>query len=109
MSDSAVKSGMPPVNSGGQYVLVNAYEELIKSNVWDMIVKNGSCQCEKCYLDTCAIVLNNTRNNYVHYVTTHAGGLLMKVPEMNYSNQAEMTVIILNAIRKVSESPMHDF
>lgn len=109
MSEFTDKKGQPQTNPDGKYILVNAYDELVKDNVWDLIVKEGACQCEKCFLDTCALVLNNKRNSYVHFVTTRAGGLLTKVPEMKYGNQTEMTVIILDAIRKVRESPQHDF
>lgn len=88
----------------GGYVLVNAYDELVRSNVRSLMEKMDMCQCEKCFLDTCALVFNR---QYTHFVTTVQGALLTKVPEMSHSNQVEMTVVILDALRMVKAFPKH--
>lgn len=86
------------------YRLVNAYDDLVRTNVRAMMAKVDMCQCEKCFLDICAIVFNR---QYTHFVTTREGQLLAKVPEMNHGNQVEMAVIIMDALRIVKAFPKH--
>lgn len=108
MSESMNIPGGPPQESG-EYILINAYEDLIKTNVWSLMQQDpDTCKCEKCFLDTCALVFNNKRYNYTKVVTTRRGSLLVKLPEDNYGRQAEMTVAILDAIKTVKETPRHD-
>lgn len=87
-----------------KYILVNAYDDLVRTNVRSLMSKMDMCQCDKCFLDACALVLNR---QYAHFVTTLEGQLLAKVPEMNHGNQVEMTVVILEALRKVRSFPKH--
>lgn len=87
-----------------KYVLINAYDELVRTNVRTLMEKMDMCQCEKCFLDACALVFNR---QYTHFVTTLEGALLTKVPEMNHGNQVEMTVVILEALRMVKAFPKH--
>lgn len=87
-----------------KYVLINAYDELVRTNVRALMKEMDMCQCKKCFLDACALVFNR---QYAHFVTTRKGELLTKIPETNYVNHAEMTVTILDALRIVKESPMH--
>lgn len=87
-----------------KYVLVNAYDEMVRTNVKNLMSKTNMCQCEKCFLDVCAMVFNR---QYTRFVTTQKGALFAKVPEMAHSNQVEMTVVILEAINLVKNSPKH--
>lgn len=87
-----------------EYILINAYDELVRTNVRNLMSKMDMCQCEKCYLDTCALVFNR---QYTHYVTTRRGAVLAKIPEMSHSNQVEMTVVIMDALRMVKSFPKH--
>jgi competence protein ComFB len=92
------------VPTPGQYKLVNAYEDLVKTNVRSLMENMDMCTCEKCYLDACAIVLNR---NYTHFVTTKEGELLGKIPDMNHSNHVELVVAITDALRLVKNFPKH--
>lgn len=103
MSEAQEKT-TPTKELSEQYVLVNAYDDLIRTNVRNLMSKMDMCQCEKCFLDTCALVFNR---QYTHFVTTRQGELLTKVPEMSHSNQVEMTVVILDALRMVKAFPKH--
>lgn len=97
-----------PDSSGGKYQLINAYESIVKTNVQELMKDEDMCKCEKCFLDVCALVLNSKHASYSRFVTTKKGALLAQIPEMGYVNKTEMTVIILDAIRQVKESPQHE-
>ena len=105
MSNTAKDKEAAPVKKPKQsYVLVNAYEDLVKTNVRSMMEQTDMCQCEKCFLDACAIVFNR---KYTHFVTTREGMLLTKVPEMNHGNHVEMMVTIMDALHIVKNFPKH--
>ena len=87
-----------------RYQIVNAYDDLVRTNVRQLMQSFDMCQCEKCFLDACAIVFNR---QYSHFVTTREGALLTKVPEMNHGNHVEMTVTILDALRIIKNFPKH--
>lgn len=87
-----------------EYILVNAYDDMVRTNVRQLMEKTDMCRCEKCFLDICALVFNK---EYTHFVTTKKGALLAKVPEMSHGKGVEMTVVILEAIRMVKDSPQH--
>jgi competence protein ComFB len=87
-----------------EYVLVNAYDDLVRTNVKNLMKEMDMCQCEKCYLDACALVFNR---QYTRFVTTKQGALFAKVPEMGTSNQVDMTVTIMDALQMVQAMPNH--
>ncbi|MCL1805976.1 MAG: late competence development ComFB family protein [Clostridiales bacterium] len=87
------------------YQLVNAYDELVQNAVRDVMAKTEMCQCEKCFLDICAIVFNQ---GYTHFVNTREGQLLKKIPSMNLGNQVEMMVQVMHALKLVKNFPHHD-
>ena len=86
------------------YQLINAYDELVQAAVREAMAKNDMCQCERCYLDICAIVFNQ---GYTHFVNTREGQLLKKIPDMNLGNHVEMMVQVLHALRLVKDFPHH--
>jgi len=88
----------------GEYTLVNAFDDVVKTNVRKLMESMDMCQCEKCYFDACAIVFNN---RYTHFVTTRQGMLLAKVPAMNHGNHIDLVVEITNALQLVKNSPKH--
>lgn len=89
----------------GKYILINAYDDIVRSSVRDLMAKSEMCQCDKCFLDVCAVVFNR---KYSRFVTTTEGQLLSKVPQISYGGQVEMTVTILDAIKMVRDFPKHD-
>ena len=87
------------------YQLVNAYDELVQTAVREVMSKTDMCQCERCYLDICAIVFNQ---GYTHFVNTREGQLLKKIPDMNLGNHVEMMVQVMHAMKLVKDFPHHD-
>lgn len=107
MSEQIDLAGAFPPQTGN-YILVNAYDDLIRSNVWRLMMTDPDmCHCEKCFLDVCALVFNS-HHGYAKFVTTKSGATLAKVPEMSYGRQAEMTVAILEAITRTKDFPKHE-
>lgn len=92
----------PEYNS--EYVVINAYEELVKENVSMMIQYMDMCNCEKCVSDTCALVLNQLQP---HYVTTRRGELLTQVSHSVRDKHVDLTVKVVQALQLVKESPRH--
>ena len=88
----------------GELILVNAFDDIVRTNVRKLMEEIDMCRCEKCFLDACAIVFNN---RYTHFVTTQQGALLAKVPVMNHGNHIDLIVEITNALQLVKNSPMH--
>ncbi|MDR2933603.1 MAG: late competence development ComFB family protein [Oscillospiraceae bacterium] len=86
------------------FILINANEEMVKGDVRKMMEFIDMCKCEKCFKDVCAIVLNKLP---ARYVTTRKGTLLSQIPQMSRENHAEMTILIAQALKMVSESPQH--
>ncbi|NLW79121.1 MAG: late competence development ComFB family protein [Ruminococcaceae bacterium] len=94
-----------PNDNQGKYHLINANEELVKENVRKFMAKTPDmCQCEKCFLDVCAIVFNK---GYARFATTTEGGLMARVPDMNLANHAGLVVAITEGIELVKRSPQH--
>lgn len=88
-----------------KYELVNAFDEIVKINVRDVQAMTDMCQCEKCFLDICAIVFNN---RFSKFVTTRQGELLAKIPDMNQGKHTELIVAIAIAVEIVRKEPQHD-
>ena len=85
-------------------VLVNVVEELVKLQVKEAIIKLGACDCENCYLDACALALNNLESKYA---TTKRGALFFKLDEMQVDEQTRILVEVTKAVAKVMENPRH--
>jgi competence protein ComFB len=80
--------------------LRNVAEGLVKEKVREMMPKYDVCQCEKCFLDVCAIVLNTLDPQYA---TTEEGYMFsLENPDYEY-----LSILILEAFEKVKESPQH--
>ena len=91
-------------NINNEYVLVNIAEELVKKKVREMMPQYDMCQCEKCFLDVCALVLNQTK---AHYFTTEKGKLLSLLETTDYQFKTDLVVLILKAFKSVKEHPQH--
>ena len=88
-----------------QFKLVNAYDEVVRMAVREVMDSTDMCKCERCYLDACAIVMNR---GYTHYVNTREGELLKKIPDMNLGNHVELMVQVMHALKLVKNFPHHD-
>ena len=90
--------------NNSSYVLVNITEQLVRKKVQDMMRDYDICQCEKCFLDACAITLNQLDQ---HYVTTKKGELLTLLEATGYQYKTDLTVYVLKALKRVKASPQH--
>jgi competence protein ComFB len=86
------------------YELVNTAEQLVRKKVRELMPGFDMCQCEKCYLDTCAIILNQLAS---HFVTTRKGELLTLLDATDSQYKIDLTVYVLKALQKVKDSPQH--
>lgn len=87
-----------------EYVLVNIAEELVKNKVRELMADTDMCQCDKCFLDVCAIVLNKTD---ARYYTTEKGKLLKLLDSTDYQFKTDLFVMVLQAIQFVKDHPKH--
>ena len=88
-----------------QFQLVNAFEQIVVTNIQDQIAKQPDmCTCEKCFKDICAIVFNK---GFVRFVTTPQGALMAKLPTMSNEKRVALIVAIQEAIELVKSSPQH--
>ncbi|MCL1848807.1 MAG: late competence development ComFB family protein [Clostridiales bacterium] len=69
-----------------------------------IISKMDMCQCDKCFFDVCALVLNKLPPQYV---TTEKGNLMMKVPATSAKMELELTILISRSAKMVRDKPMH--
>ncbi len=83
---------------------VNINEELVKQNVKKIMKELGACQCDTCYSNACAIVLNEIKPKYV---TSDKGALLSQISTISVGSQATLTVEVTKAVMKVMENPRH--
>jgi competence protein ComFB len=83
---------------------VNVNEELVRQNVRKVMGELGACQCETCFANACALVLNELKPKYV---TSKKGALLSKIDSIDVSSQASLTVEVTKAVMKVMSNPHH--
>lgn len=84
--------------------LFNITEELVKQKVREIMNCVEMCRCEQCFLNACAIALNELSP---YYVTTDKGSLLSTLHTVNLEYQTELTVIVTKAVMKVKDNPRH--
>jgi len=87
------------------FQLINAYDDIVRMAVKEVMDNTDMCRCERCFLDACAIVFNR---GYTHFVNTKEGELLKKIPDMNLGNRVEMMVHVMQALKMVKNFPHHD-
>lgn len=86
------------------YQLVNAYDNVVRMTISEVMANTDMCRCERCYLDACAIVFNQ---GYSHFVNTKEGELMKKIPDMNTGNHVELMVQVMHALKLVKNFPHH--
>lgn len=87
-----------------QLVLVNIIEEFVRIQVRHSMKEHGACQCETCYLNACALALNDLAPKYV---TTTKGALLAEISAMEPNNHIGILVAVTKAVMLVAETPHH--
>ena len=93
------------MGEGRQYELNNIMEEYVKGEVRTAMKEIDMCQCDKCFNDVCAIVLNQVPPMYV---TTPKGELLAKIGTMKRPQEIDMTLKVALACKMVNQRPLHD-
>lgn len=88
-----------------EYVLVNTSEEIVKRLTRDLMDTTDMCQCEKCFLDSCALALNSLKG---HYVTSKKGEKIAGVLNGTMESKIEIAVSVTKAIELVKDKPMHN-
>lgn len=91
-------------NNSNDLILVNIAETVVREKTLELIKTMDMCQCEKCYLNACAIVLNSVKPLYV---TTPKGALLSEILTINIQYQTDLTFDIIKALKIVCKSPRH--
>ena len=94
----------PTSNQNEQYMLANYWESRVMERAKTIVSKMDMCQCEKCFFDVCALVLNKLPPQYV---TTHKGNLMIKVPNTSAKSELELTILISRSAKMVRDKPMH--
>lgn len=78
----------------------SVYESLLASQA-------GFCSCERCREDVVAFALNKTRPHYVSG-SSDVGEVVTGVNLSMDRARAELTVVVLDAMRKVAANPRHE-
>ncbi len=72
----------------------------------DLVAKSpDACRCENCREDALAYVLNKTRPRYT--VGTDAGMALIALELQKDQTRAQLAVMVLDAMQRVSANPRH--
>jgi competence protein ComFB len=87
--------------------MINAIEGALRSVYGTLLKQQPSfCACEQCRDDVIAFALNNTKPRYVS--GNPPLGLIVTDVNLSYDQvRAELTVVLLDAMRKVAASPRH--
>lgn len=93
-----------PEKSNDELILVNIMEEIVKHRVRDSLRELGACECETCYLNTCALALNMLKPKYV---TTEKGALFVKITETELAHSVTILVAVTKAVMQVKDNPRH--
>jgi hypothetical protein len=88
--------------------MINALEEVVRKMYADLRSTHGadSCTCAQCQDDVVTLVLNHARPRYVT-AGRLLGAALTRVHLNEEGTRAELTVLILEAMRTVRGNPQH--
>ncbi|MEA5038812.1 MAG: late competence development ComFB family protein [Clostridiaceae bacterium] len=93
------------VSKYDQLILVNVIEEFVRQKARETIKELGACDCKTCYLNVCAIALNNLPPKYV---TTTRGALLSRITATEIGNSSAILIEVTKAVIQVKENPHHN-
>lgn len=85
-------------------MLVNVMEEIVKAKVKLIMKELGACTCDLCYLNACALALNELKPKYV---TTTKGALLSQVTATQLDEKTGILVAVTKAVKLVMQTPRH--
>lgn len=86
--------------------MLNALEEAVRAT-YDALrsADPAFCGCERCRADVMTLVLNQARPRYV--VGDPLGAAVTRVALDRRQMRAELSVIVLDAMRRVAQTPHH--
>jgi len=80
-------------------------EELVFSKVDEYLKANQDlCQCERCRLDICAIVLNSFPPKYI---VSDKGEAYSRLAALNSQFKVDLVTAIIQAANEVKKNPRH--
>ncbi len=84
----------------------NVLEEVVRTTYDSLRTTNPDfCGCEACREDVIALVLNQTHPRYV--VGNALGAAVTRVALSGHQMQAELSVVVLDAMQRVDRAPRH--
>lgn len=84
----------------------NAIEDAVRDVYRSLRARNAQyCDCPRCQDDVIALALNHTRPRYV--AGPPLGAAVTSVQLAQDQSRAELTVIVLEAMRRVAQEPRH--
>ena len=89
--------------------MINVLEDVVRQMYAELRSSHGaqSCTCVQCQDDVVTLVLNHARPRYVTTGGRAVGAAVTRVQLSQESTRAELTVLILNAMRTVGTKPQH--
>ena len=88
-----------------RYILGNIMEEIVRAEARSVMKNMGMCSCEKCFIDVCAMALNNLSPRYV---TTLKGSLFAQIEDLDPNEHVHVTMEVTRAAKKVKSAPQHN-
>lgn len=85
-------------------VLRNVVQDVVETNVLDVMKDADMCYCKKCMLDVMALALNNLQQKYV---VTERGMLLTNAALYNAQNSVSIYKEVFEAANFVKNNPQH--
>ena len=87
------------------YILGNIMEEIVRAEARSIMKSMGMCSCEKCFIDVCAMALNNLSPRYV---TTLIVYLFAQIEDLDTNEHVHVTMEVTRAAKKVKSAPQHN-
>jgi competence protein ComFB len=89
--------------------MINALEDVVRQMYAALRASHGadSCTCLQCQDDVVTLVMNHARPRYITTGRRSLGAALTRVHLAEEGTRAELTVLILDAMRTVSSKPQH--
>ena len=85
--------------------LRNHMEEVVYSQVEDILKGMDMCKCEKCRMDIAALALNELPPKYI---VTDKGVIFSKIDSLQHQFNIVVTAAVTKAVMSVRSSPRHD-
>ncbi|MCL2666033.1 MAG: late competence development ComFB family protein [Defluviitaleaceae bacterium] len=85
-------------------VLRNHMEETVRKYVSEWLPKYDVCQCDDCYMDILALIMNKMPPSYT---VSDKGGVFASIKKLDFQFQATIATEMALAVELVSKNPSH--